>query len=545
MSDIEFIEWNHFTEKYPITGAKILGEGAYGKVYSVKDSVIKVGTLESLLPELNVLCQLNHTNIIKAIAIAYNVKDDILGIVMPKGIPITDEFIYDKINSLDYTTYREFVLHIIYSILCAVNTLHNAGFIHGDIKPMNLVLIDNIPTLIDFGMSRQIVRWNNEDVYQGIGYTDGYRSPSVLIHPQAWNNASSDIYAVGKTLERLIYGKGIYSNIPLETKDKEMNSLIKNLMSMSYTDIGTLLNHPIFSNISTCITDERIIPTIPEKDIEDVDWYRLVDAFLQKGLREVIDAREAFLILHNMHRTIPLSSSLNTWLDAHLYIGISLLSNRTVKKPTPVIRMMIKKIIYYLKGIVNTPTLWDIAISGDYLFSFLIRTMSYRYKGISNAKNIEQVISNNPSGKITSLDQVVKGIYTLTDIEESRVKRLKQAIVFNSGFIESKEIIGRNPITSPTFKINMIMTLYSKRKNIKVEDVGTLYHNISILEENKDIANEMLQRIIDMSVREGKEAFDIIYGRKIYLKRNVRSLDINTYIISYDELKDILSDSIV
>ena len=50
---------------------------------------------------------------------------------------------------------ENYVVKLLYGILCALNYLHSSGIIHRDIKPSNiLVSLDSKIVLCDFGSSR-------------------------------------------------------------------------------------------------------------------------------------------------------------------------------------------------------------------------------------------------------------------------------------------------------------------------------------------------------------------------------------------------------
>ena len=50
---------------------------------------------------------------------------------------------------------NEHIITILYNLLCAVNTIHQANIIHRDLKPANILIDNNCGVKIcDFGLSR-------------------------------------------------------------------------------------------------------------------------------------------------------------------------------------------------------------------------------------------------------------------------------------------------------------------------------------------------------------------------------------------------------
>lgn len=80
------------------------------------------------------------------------------------------------------------------SLLGAVDHLHEAGLVHGDIKPGNVLSIENNWRLADFG---SVCRGGSADVR---GYTPEY-SP-----PEGGGSRSADLYAIGIVLCEMISG---------------------------------------------------------------------------------------------------------------------------------------------------------------------------------------------------------------------------------------------------------------------------------------------------------------------------------------------------
>lgn len=90
--------------------------------------------------------------------------------------------------------------------LCeAVAAAHAQLIVHGDLKPAN-VLVDaqDQVHLIDFGVSRLIAAWGNQDAKQR-AFTPAYAAPELLKGGSA--STSSDVFALGLLLYWLLIGQ--------------------------------------------------------------------------------------------------------------------------------------------------------------------------------------------------------------------------------------------------------------------------------------------------------------------------------------------------
>ncbi len=145
---------------------KSIGSGRFGTVYSGYDSITKVKVaikelknVEMAKYEAEVLKH-NHSNFFPAFYHffmfrnkAYIVMEYITGNVLGK-YPYKDGIKRGHSNSIQITI----------NILQAIKTLHQTGFIHGDIAPQNIIMRDEEPDtvkIIDFGSGRRIQSKND------------------------------------------------------------------------------------------------------------------------------------------------------------------------------------------------------------------------------------------------------------------------------------------------------------------------------------------------------------------------------------------------
>jgi serine/threonine protein kinase len=90
-------------------------------------------------------------------------------------------------------------------LLTALTKVHDAGVLHRDIKPQNIIVdARGLLTLIDFGISRDYEE--DSTLTQSVMLTRGYSPPEQGV-AQAKRGAYTDLYAVGGTLYFLLTGK--------------------------------------------------------------------------------------------------------------------------------------------------------------------------------------------------------------------------------------------------------------------------------------------------------------------------------------------------
>ena len=172
-------------------------------MHAVSDGVRRRDVALKLLPageepaEFRTLRQLAHPGIVRVLDVgraptgeAWFTMDLVSG--RPLGVPP---------EAQDAAT----ALRRIAMLLDAVAVLHDRGWVHGDLKPDNVVLReDDRPVLIDFGLALGV-----DDLERGLRGTLGWIAPEVIAGADA--SPLSDLYAVGV----LAYGE-LCGGLPFE-----------------------------------------------------------------------------------------------------------------------------------------------------------------------------------------------------------------------------------------------------------------------------------------------------------------------------------------
>ena len=146
----------------------------------------------------------------------------------------------------------EFARCIVHQVLLGLIALHNAGYIHRDIDPSNIMLTsDRKVKLIDFGIAKKIDDLTQTDAsHTQEGKMTGkveYASPELVEGRIKEQDQRSDIYAMGMLLYTCIVGhppfsleqpygldladvleKQVHTNVPMrQIHNKEMRNIIR------------------------------------------------------------------------------------------------------------------------------------------------------------------------------------------------------------------------------------------------------------------------------------------------------------------------------
>lgn len=122
-------------------------------------------------------------------------------------IPFAQE-LYGKFLNNPYN----FAITIVRNLLSGLMALHDAGYIHRDIDPSNIMITSNGKIkLIDFGIAKKISGNNTkESTYTVDGQFIGkpkYAAPELVRGLVDSQNSTTDLYAVGILLYQLLIGK--------------------------------------------------------------------------------------------------------------------------------------------------------------------------------------------------------------------------------------------------------------------------------------------------------------------------------------------------
>mmetsp|Transcript_8155 Transcript_8155/g.19150 ORF Transcript_8155/g.19150 Transcript_8155/m.19150 type:complete len:556 (-) Transcript_8155:120-1787(-) len=187
--------------KYRLIGKK--GEGTFsevlkaqsiksGKYFAIKcmknyfDSIDQVNNLR----EIQALRRLaGHPNIIKLHEVLYDEPTGRLALVFE----LMDMNLYEAIKGRRHYLPEQKVKQYMYELLKALDHMHRNGIFHRDVKPENLLLLDDEIKLADLGSCRGIY---SRQPYTEYISTRWYRAPECLL-TDGYYNFKMDLFAAG------------------------------------------------------------------------------------------------------------------------------------------------------------------------------------------------------------------------------------------------------------------------------------------------------------------------------------------------------------
>ena len=156
--------------------------------------------LERFLDEARILARLQHPNIVRvhhffeAHSTAYIAMDYVEGEDLSAHLTRKETLSEDELKA------------ILDPLLSALEVVHQADFLHRDIKPGNIILRaeDGSPVLLDFGAARQAMGAKSRSVTSIV--TPGY-APIEQYSSRGRQGAWTDIYALGGVCYRALTGE--------------------------------------------------------------------------------------------------------------------------------------------------------------------------------------------------------------------------------------------------------------------------------------------------------------------------------------------------
>ena len=196
---------------------KRLGAGAMATVYMARqlslDRIVAIKVLprkytnnaqyiERFYAEGKAAAKLNHPNIVQAIDVGqagdyhYFVMEYVEGRTV--GDDLTNHGRYSEKDALD----------VVIQVAQALDHAHNAGFIHRDVKPKNIIITKGgIAKLADMGLARAESDREAAEAEQGKAYGTPYYISPEQIRGELDVDFRADIYGLGCTFYHMVTGQ--------------------------------------------------------------------------------------------------------------------------------------------------------------------------------------------------------------------------------------------------------------------------------------------------------------------------------------------------
>jgi len=196
---------------------KKIGEGAKGTVYLAQNQVLKekfvaIKVLNPALSsneqfkshfisEAKILSNLNHPNIVSIMDFIEQNGNLMFLTEYVQGYPL--DIYVEKING---PIQENRLVSIFSKILDACQYAHKKGVLHGNIKPSNVILLDNdVPKILDFGIAKVF----NDKSF--ISLTDNFKGTIMYMSPEQIKGLDydfrSDIYSLGVVMFYSLTGR--------------------------------------------------------------------------------------------------------------------------------------------------------------------------------------------------------------------------------------------------------------------------------------------------------------------------------------------------
>lgn len=183
--------------------------------------------------EARVISKFKSDNIVKCYSYFIENKTCYIVLKYYPG-PTLKEYLKNK-----EANFIEFANDIFFPLLDTIDLIHQQNYVHGDLKPDNIVIYKGKPVILDFGSAINYKKEEKEKIFISPGY-----SPLEFYSTTSKKGPFSDIYSLSAILYYFFTGK-----IVLEAKDRFFTDNLRDIRLIN-PKVSDYLNNFILRNLS-------------------------------------------------------------------------------------------------------------------------------------------------------------------------------------------------------------------------------------------------------------------------------------------------------
>ncbi|MEZ6189605.1 MAG: serine/threonine-protein kinase [Planctomycetota bacterium] len=204
-----------------------LGKGGTATVYRVRDPddpeqdlALKLLSKDLLDPqaqarferEAQILARIDHPSVVKLRDVGRVEAGSFIVLEQISGTPLDE-------GEEELTPRR--AAEVLEQLADAVQALHDAGVLHRDIKPDNVVLrLDGVPVLLDFGTAKDLKGETLTRTGDFLGTPEYVAPEEVELQDRSTLTGRVDVYGLGALLYFMLCGRAPFSGSPLLVLEK-------------------------------------------------------------------------------------------------------------------------------------------------------------------------------------------------------------------------------------------------------------------------------------------------------------------------------------